>query len=270
MGARARSTAQAVGTLVLALDARHAAAQGTPAAPPAAAAQHALEVGASHQWVSNDYGDWGSVYARYQRQTTLDVWYADALAEYAFGDRGLFGGLAYRRELSARTFASVGAGVGSGAFFLPRARGDASGGVRWGPSRRLVSTLGATYLRYRGPYRDVALTLATAAYFRGAVAEVGVRANRSTPGDVSSQRAFAAVTIAAAPGQTVIVRGDAGTEGYLLLGPSTAQVAFASRGATVAWRARVSPRWTLTASTEAYKNPFYSRVGVSAGVSRSW
>jgi YaiO family outer membrane protein len=229
-----------------------------------------LEIGVGHQWVTHSLGDWGSVYSRYVRTTPRDAWYADARAQYAFGDRGVYGGAAYRRELSDRWFAIVGAGAGSSVFTLPRARADATLGLRWGPRATLVSSVVGSYIRYRSPYEDVAATISTAVYARAVTAEVGVRVNRSTPGAVTTRRAFGAITYAAGRRQTLVARADAGTEGYQLLGPSTVAVAFQSRGATVSLRQAVTSRFGVSASVEAYSNPYYSRTGVSLGVVRSW
>lgn len=256
--------------MLAALAALAVGAARLPAQAPADAATGSLEVGVSHQWLPRPYGDWDGAFARLTRSTARDAWYVDGVAQRAFGDRGAFGAATYRRELTGRLFSLVGAGAGSGRFFFPRLRTDASLGVRWGARRSLVSTVGATYLRYPGGYEDVAATVATASYLGPATAELGVRVNRSLPGDVTSKRTFLALTLRTGRTQTIVARGDVGDEGYQRLSPDRTVVAFASRSAQLSWRARTSAHWGVTLTGEVYDNAFYSRTGLAASVTRFW
>lgn len=238
-------------------------------APLAATAGRWVEAGVFHHTVTNGYGNWDGVYTRAVVPVgTRDIFYGDAVAQRAFGERGSYIAVANRHEWGGGIFTMAGGGHGFDARLFPEWRADASAGARFGARRNVVATLGGSYVQSRDVYRDYAVTSSLAVYLTGFVIEAGTRYNTSTPGDVHSLRGYTAVTAVPSPRRSVAFRVGAGEEGYQLLGNTTVLQRFASQEASVAWRERAGSHWGVLIQGDAYRNPYYTRAGGALGVVR--
>lgn len=230
-----------------------------------------VEAGAFYHSVNNDFGSWKGGYARAVLAGLRNVWYLDAKLQEAFRDTGFYGSLANVHVFSSRLYTQVGVGGGTGAYVLPNLRADASLNLKLGPTRSLVATAGGTWVESKEGFRDKAIFGLVTWYGRPTVlVQLGGRVNWSSPNQVGSARANAAITVGRAGSTLVTVRGSAGTEGYQLTGAPETLQKFRSQEGTFSWRQWVTSRWGAVLGGEWYHNPAYSRTGVSAGVFRAW
>lgn len=224
-----------------------------------------------HQ-VSGGFGDWKGVGVRLSIPAgTRDTWYAEALQRSAFGDAGTYISLGNQHVWSERWYSYIAVAGGSGDFVLPDLRVDASLSHKWGARQALVTTLGTTLIDAKLGYRDAGAFGALTAYLSPvAVAEVGVRATRSTPGDVDAARGNGALTLGRQGKAVVVLRGSSGREGYQLLGTNAAVRRFTSHEGAVSWRQWLGSGGGLFLQGEHYRNPYYRRTGVTIGVFAHW
>ena len=250
-----------------------AAAQSAPARGDPA--RH-VDLLVDHHRVSGGFGDWTSVGMRLVLPTSNDassrtVWQVEGLWRRAFGDAGAYASVAVQQSIGRDWLVHAALGSGSGEFIFPDARVDLSLSRKWLPRQQLLTTLGAGMVDAKRGYRDRAAFASVAWYaLPGAVIEAGARRNRSTPGDVTSARAFAALTLGTERHRYVVVRGSAGDEGYQLIGPQSTLVTFRSREAGISWREWLGPDWGAFVQGERYTNSHYDRTGVTAGVFVHW
>ncbi|MFN8570477.1 MAG: YaiO family outer membrane beta-barrel protein [Gemmatimonadaceae bacterium] len=231
-----------------------------------------LELVAQSQHVTAGLGDWSGIASRMVlRPSDRDTWFAEALYQRAFKDDGVFVGVGERRRVGDRwsTFFSLGGGTGE--FVLPDMRADAQLARTWGGSRRLITTLGTTFVDAKRGYSDISgfgsLTVYASAL---AVIELGERVTTSSPGSVRSARAFGAMTVGREGKAYLVVRGSTGTEGYQLLGVNAAHRHFQSQEGSLSWRQWFGRRGGLLVQGDSYSNDLYSRSGVSVGVFTEW
>lgn len=228
-----------------------------------------MEAGVFHHTVSNDYGDWSGAYARAVLPVGgRDILYGDAVSQRAFGDRGSYVALADRHEWGGGFFTIASAGHGFEARFFPEWRADAIAGQRFGSRKNVVATAGASYVKSRDVYRDLAAVGSLSVYLTGIVIEAGARWNTSTPGNVRALRGYSAITAVPSARRSVALRVGGGEEGYQLLGTTRTLQRFTSQEASVAWRERVSTGWGVLLQADGYRNPYYTRAGGTLGVAR--
>lgn len=223
--------------------------------------------------VSRDLGDWRSVAGRWRASVSpTSTLYVESLWQRAFGDDGVFASVAEQHAFAGdRWLSYVAVGSGTGDFVLPDLRADAQLGYKWGPRRRLVTTLGATAVNAKRGYSDVGAVASLTAYVGDAVvAEVGERVTRSNPGGVTSARTSGAVTVGRERRAFLVLRGSGGREGYQLIGPTTAIRRFDSHEVAVSWRQWFGNRGGMSVQGERYDNDLYTRTGVSLGVFVDW
>jgi len=230
-----------------------------------------IEAGAFYQHVSGGFGDWKGAYARAVLAGSRNVWYLDAKAQEAFGDRGVYGSIANVHTFSGRVYTQVGAGAGTGDFVLPDLRLDASLSVKLGSARSFVLTSGGTLVDAKAGFRDRALFGTLTWYASGGVLlEGGARVNWSDPGSVRSARGTGAVSLGRSGRSLFTLRGSAGTEGYQLTGVSQTLREFRSREAGAVWRQWLAGGTGLVLGADWYHNPFYTRAGISLGLFHGW
>lgn len=230
-----------------------------------------VEVNGFAQKVSNTFGDWSGVYARGVRAGTTRTLYGEVLALDAFKDHGLQFGATIRQDWKARVFAVLGANVGSGAPILPKGRIDGVLGVRFGSRKEWQLTGGGSYVKSTTDLHDVAGTASLAWYApKALLLETGVRLNTSNPGDIKSHRVFGVAVITPSPRRSFSLRAIGGTEGWQIVSSTTTLRKFSSEEFSLAWREKLTTHWALSAQGDAYRNPFYTRRGVTLGVARYW
>jgi len=230
------------------------------------------DVVAQAQQVTGGLGDWRGVTSRLVlRPSVRDTWYAEGLWQRAFHDDGVYASVGERHALGTRWTTYLSLGSGTGEFVLPDLRADAQLGFTWGPGHRLVTTLGTTVVDAKRGYSDVAGLVSVAAYLApSAVAEVGERITRSSPGGVQSARTNAALTLGREGRGFLVLRGSLGGEGYQLIGPAIAIRTFNSQEGAVNWRQWLGHRGGFVLQAERYANDLYTRSGVSVGGFVDW
>ena len=249
--------------------ARGAAAQAPVAADPARRA----DVLVDYHSVSGGFGDWRSALVRLvaPSSTSRTVWQVEGVWRRAFGDEGQFVSAGFQHAFSPDWLASMSAGAGSGDFIFPDARLDVALSRKWLSRRQLVTTIGGTMVDAKRGYHDQGTFVSAALYALPAmVVEGGARWNRSTPGDVTSTRAFGAVTLGTERRRWIVARGSTGNEGYQLVGPVATLERFNSHEASVSWREWLGRNWGVLLQGEHYTNPHYERTGVTGGFFIHW
>ena len=230
-----------------------------------------IEANALAQNVTNGYGDWRGAYVRGVRPSTRDTWYVDVLALHAFRENGIQLGAAHRHDWTGRVFQMVGASVGNGASIMPRARGDAALGLRLGAQRRWQATGGVSFVKSVTELSDLAGIASLAWYApHNLMIEVGGRYNSSRPGNIQSHRLSTTTVWTPSATRTFSLRGIGGSEGWQIVRTGTTLTRFRSQETTFAWREKVTDDLALNAQVDWYRNPYYTRSGVTVGVARYW
>ena len=230
-----------------------------------------VEANAFAQSVTNGFGNWQGAYLRAVRPSARDTWYADGLALRAFNESGAQLGVAHRHDWSPRIFQLLGVNVGSGASILPRARADGAIGLRFGPARRLQATAGLSYVKSVTTLSDLAGVASLAWYApHHLVIDIGGRYNNSRPGNIQSHRISATTIWTPSARRTFSVRAIGGSEGWQIVSTGITLSRFHSQEASLAWREKLSSHLALSAQADWYRNPFYTRSGVTLGVARYW
>ncbi len=223
-----------------------------------------LEVRLGAQHLTGGYGNWreGTLLGNYEHGSHR--FRVEAAALRRFGESGAYLGLMDVMTLDPEWFASVAAGAGDGAFYLPRYRVDATINRRLLAARNLVASLGLGYYRAPDGHIDSSVDLGGSYYLDAPwVVQASVRFNDSRPGDVRARQQIIAVTYGREPGDVIIGRYSWGREAYLATGPNSSLVDFASREASVAWRHRFGGGHVLSVGIEQYRNSLYERTGVA-------
>lgn len=246
-------------------------ASGAPTseAPPANRGQ--VEVGAGFSDLTGGNKNWNDVYARghFNVRTGSTLHWSLANQRH-FGESGVVGGLTWVQDLSPDWYGMAGGSAG-GANFQHRYRVDVGLYRKWGAERRWVT--GAAVMHAASGdkvHKDNALRLSTFYYApQGWVGEGGVSFNRSSPGSVWSTRFYGAFTVGAEKKHWLALRLEHGQEGYLPVavpGAPSTNMRFRSTEATVQWRQWVGRDWGYVVGGQFYRNPYYRRAGVLAGV----
>ena len=240
-------------------------------APLPLGAQSVIEAGGFYHHVTNDFGNWKGGYARAVIAGARNVWYLDARAQDAFGDRGVYGSLANVHTFSSRIYTQVGIGGGTGDFVLPDLRIDASLGVKLGSARAVILTAGGTLVDAKSEFRDRSLFGSLTWYASGTLLlEGGTRVNWSSPGSVVSARGFGSVSMGRPGKMMLTARGSAGSEGYQLTGAEQTLRKFNSQEADLRLRVPLGGSLGVVLGGDWYHNPFYTRAGALLGLFHAW
>ena len=235
-----------------------------------AAAQPVAEVVAGVESLSGPYADGRSVGAQLTVPQARGYVQATAAVLDRFGQETLVLGATAARNVGARWVATGSAGGSTAGIIAPRARASVGIGRRWARRANVLTTVTAGLRETRDGHRDLDLTAEAAVYGERAVVQVGARATRSAPGPAWGARAFAAV-VADVGGAEVSARLGLGREAWVVVAPDDRlDVAFRSGEAAVSVRRPVAGRWGVVAEAGLYANPFYTRVGLRTGLSRTF
>ncbi|QEM68230.1 YaiO family outer membrane beta-barrel protein [Geobacter sp. FeAm09] len=231
-----------------------------------------VEITGKYHLISNSCDDWRGGEARASIVVGKDdVFLFDFLAQNAFRDDGIYGSVVDMHTWSEDWYSQVAVGTGSGQFYFPDIRGDASLSKKWLPSRNLITTLGGGFSKAKDVHCDMYLLASITAYFpRVFIVEAGTRITWSNPGEVRSERGFGVVTYGADHNRYVTLRYEGGKEGYQAIGSSTFIVDFTSQEASLSWREWIAKNYGTVTKIEYYNNPFYSRTGLTFGVFYEW
>lgn len=230
-----------------------------------------VEVGLSGANLSGGNRSWTDAYARgFYRLAEPTTLYWSAANERHFGESGVTGGLTLVHDFSPAWYGLAGISGGS-ATFQNKRRLDLGFYYKWPQSRRWITGVGLmSAASGDGVHRDLGLRASVIHYAeQGWVGEGGLIFNRSSPGSVWATRGYGALTWGAPKQHYLSVRLEHGREAYLPVGLVPAypgNVAFNSTELTLQWRQWINQRWGYVVGAQGYRNPYYSRVGISAGI----
>ncbi|MGQ2980393.1 MAG: YaiO family outer membrane beta-barrel protein [Polaromonas sp.] len=240
------------------------------AAPPAAEGappQRSLELSAGAQRLTGGFGNWRDLTLRGTYGAGAHVLQGELSQHHRFGQSGTFVGVSDTYTFNPDWHASVAIGAGDGAFYLPKARIDATLYRKFLPGRNLVGSVGVGYYDAPTGYTDRSVSLGAAYYFEAPwIVEGGVRFNTSNPGSVKSQQQFVALTWGRNKQDLVTGRYGWGSEGYLAVAAGAQLVNFNSREASLSWRHWLTPSTGVLVGANRYTNPSYRRSGVNVGI----
>ena len=224
-----------------------------------------LELRLGAQRLTAGYPRWREAGLLLTYPTGSHAWRAELAATDRFGERGTWLSVMDTFTLDRDWYASLAAGVGDGAFYLPRTRIDAFIHRKLLADRRLVAFAGVTGSRAPDGHQDRAVEIGAIHYFAGPwVLQGALRFNESDPGDVRTRQQYVALSRLSAADQWTLRYGW-GREGYLAIGPASSLVDFASREASLRWRHALDRRSGVTVALEHYRNPSYHRSGIAMG-----
>jgi YaiO family outer membrane protein len=205
--------------------------------PPALRGGMLEASGFVHQ-VTNGFGDWhGARLRAVVPAGSRSVFFLEGVGQRAFRDDGFYATVAHQLAAGDDWITYLGIGAGSGEFVFPDLRVDATVTRKLLPSRRLLVSVGGTWVRSKDVYRDRTAVAALTGYLGAtAVLEVGGRFNWSSPGEVASQRAYAALTLGRSGRRYLVLRGAGGSEAYQLTGSGATEHKFNSTEASLSWR----------------------------------
>ncbi len=231
-----------------------------------------VELGGFSHRVTNSYGNWSGVRLRAVLPVGPgSVFYLEGVGQRAFHDEGIYTSGAIQQAIGGDWIGYLGVGGGTGDFYFPDLRVDATLTRKLLPSRRLLISVGGTWVRSKDVYRDRTATAAITAYLGSAVVvEAGGRFNWSTPGEVTSRRGALALTMGRAGQRYLVLRGAGGTEAYQLTGSNATEQKFTSTEASLSWREWLGTRVGFVLGGEWYDNPYYTRTGVQLGLFAGW
>ena len=229
-----------------------------------------LEFSLGAQSLSNGYGDWKDLTLRSTYSMNQHVLKAEVSRNQRFNQNGLFVGASDTYTFNDDWYGSLAAGVGDGAFYLPRYRVDGAIYRKMLPERNLVGSIGVGYYRAPDGHTDRSLSLGVSYYFASPwVLEGGVRFNDSLPGSINTQQQFVAATYGRDKHDLVTARYGWGKEGYLAIAVDSQLVNFRSSEASISWRHWFNPTMGLLISATRYTNPTYHRSGLNVGLFQS-
>lgn len=244
---------------------------GEPPSPPTAAPLNEVTVSVGGHQLSNGYGHWRDVRLNGVYEMGAHVWQVELAAKREFGQAGLFLGVGDTITLSPDWYTSLSVGAGDGAFYLPRVRADAAVYKKWLPAQNFVTSVGLGYYRAPDGHIDRSLSLGGVWYFEQPwVVEAGLRLNRSNPGQINTQQRFVAATYGRARHDLFTLRHGWGGEGYQSIAAQAALVNFRSHQTGLMWKHWVTPQGGVQLSLEHYRNPYYSRNGLTVAFFHSF
>jgi YaiO family outer membrane protein len=225
-----------------------------------------LELRLAAQQVSAGYGNWreAGITGTYSRGP--HVLRGELAALRRFNESGSYVAVMDTVTLDPDWYASVAAGAGDGAFYLPRYRFDAFINRKLLAARNLVFSVGVGYYSSPDGHIDRSLTVGGLYYFAAPwIVQGAVRFNESDPGSVRARQQLVAVTYGRDRAAQLVARYTWGRESYLAIGPASSLVDFRSREANILWRYRLDRSRGISVAAEHYRNPAYRRTGVMLG-----
>jgi YaiO family outer membrane protein len=263
-------TARHVSTLSKALVLFPLACSAWAQVPEPAAMQnglHSIEVYEEQNKLSVGYERWREFGLRGIYQLGDHQISGEATNMNRFNENGNYLGLGDTVVLSPQWYASLNAGAGDGAPYLPKYRVDGFVHRKFLDDQRLVGSLGLG--RYRAPdgHQDDNVSLGLTYYFSQPwVVQAQAKRTHSNPGGIDTNQYFAAATWGHHQQTQVTGRYGWGREGYLSLGSDLSVSQFSSQQKTLTVQHWLGLDWGIKVKVDNYHNPYYHRNGLSLAV----
>ncbi len=241
-----------------------AGAQQDAATP---APQRGFEAYVSHHNLTAGNPDWREVGVRGSYQVDKHLFNAELATMKRWDESGTYVAFGDTYTFSPDWFGSLALGAGNGAEYLPRWRADAFIHRKLLDKKNLVGTLGAGYYRAPDGHIDRNVSLGATYYFEMPLVVQGeMKFTHGSPGAVDTRQQFVAATWGREKHTTVTGRYGWGEEGYQSIGAGAALVNFRSNEVSLNVRHWIGKDWGAEVAAERYRNPYYRRTGVTAGL----
>lgn len=238
-----------------------------PEPPAVSNGLHSIEAFDEQNKLSDGYARWREFGLRGIYQLGDHQLSAEAINMNRFNENGNYLGLGDTVVFSPLWYASLNAGAGDGAPYLPRYRADGFLHRKFLSDLSLVGSLGLG--RYRSPdgHQDDNISAGLTYYFSAPwVVQGQAKRTRSQPGGIDTQQYFAAATWGHHQQTQITGRYGWGQEGYQSLGDDRSISQFSSRQKTLTVQHWLGLNWGIKFKLDNYHNPYYSRNGVSLAV----
>lgn len=239
----------------------------TPEPPAQQNGLHSIEVYEAQNQLSAGYARWREFGLRGLYQWGDHQLSAEAINMNRFNENGNYLSLGDTVVLSPQWYASVSAGAGDGAPYLPKYRLDGFIHRKFLDDLDLVGSLGLG--RYRAPdgHQDDNASMGLTYYFKQPwIVQAQARRTRSQPGSIDTQQYFLAATWGYHQQTQVTGRYGWGQEGYQSLGDALVISQFHSRQKTLTVQHWIGMDWGIKVTVDNYHNPYYARNGLSLAV----
>lgn len=239
----------------------------TPEPPATQNGLHSIEVYEARNKLNAGYDSWREFGLRGLYRWGDHLFSAEAINMNRFNENGNYLGLGDTVVLSPQWYASLSAGAGDGAPYLPKYRLDGFVHRKFLDDFRLVGSLGLG--RYRAPdgHQDDSASIGLTYYFSQPwVVQAQAKRTRSQPGSIDTEQYFLAATWGHHQQTQVTGRYGWGQEGYQSLGDALVISQFQSRQKTLTVQHWIGVDWGLKLTVDNYHNPYYDRNGLSLAV----
>lgn len=236
-----------------------------PAGPPQPV--RGLEAYTSHHNLSNNFPDWREHGVRGLYQVGPHLFNGELATMRRWNESGVYAAIGDTYTFNDDWYGSLTVGAGDGASYLPRYRVDGFLHRKLLDKKNLVGSLGVGYYRAPDGHIDRNVSLGATYYFDFPLVVQGeIKFTHGSPGSVDTRQHFVAATWGREKQTTVTGRYGWGEEGYQSIGPNAVLTNFRSKEISVAVRHWLGKDWGVELAGERYRNPFYRRTGLTAGL----
>lgn len=144
-----------------------------------------VELWGTYEYLSphDTYEDWKALAMAFYRKELPDfLWFAHVEGFKRREGNGVLFGLGAYKDWTDSFYTYTAVSAGTNAVFLPQIRVDHDFNTKFGPEKKFVWLLGATYIQYHDVHRDYILSTGLSAYLGSWVAEYRLFRNLSEPG----------------------------------------------------------------------------------------
>lgn len=226
-----------------------------------------FEAYVSHHSLTAGNPDWREVGVRGAYQSGAHLFNGELAAMKRWGESGVYAAIGDTYTFNEDWFGSLTFGAGNGADYLPRWRADGFINRKLLAKKNLVATLGAGYYRAPDGHIDRNVSIGGTYYFEQPLVVQGeIKFTHGSPGSVDTRQYFVAGTWGREKQTTATARIGWGEEGYQSIGAGAVLTNFRSREFSVNVRHWLGKDWGAEIAAERYRNPFYRRTGITAGL----
>lgn len=226
-----------------------------------------FEAYVSRHNVDSGFPDWKELGVRGSWQAGPHLLQGELASMKRWDESGTYAAIGDTYTFNEDWYGSLTLGAGDGASYLPRYRVDAFIHRKLLEKKNLVGSLGAGYYRAPDGHIDRNVSLGATYYFEMPLVVQGeVKFTHGSPGSVDTRQHFLAATWGREKQTTLTGRYGWGEEGYQSIGGGAVLTRFRSKELSFNLRHWLGRDWGLEAAVEHYRNPFYRRNGVTAGL----
>lgn len=221
----------------------------------------------SHSSLSGGNPSWNELGVRGNYQVGPHLLNGELATMRRWGESGTYAAIGDTYTFNPDWYGSLSVGAGSGAEYLPRYRVDGFINRKLLEKKNLIGTLGLGYYRAPDGHIDRNVSVGGTYYFEQPFVVQGeVRFTHGSPGSVDTRQYFVAGTWGREKQTTMTARYGWGEEAYQSIGAGAVLTNFRSKELSLSVRHWIRPNWGVEVAAEGYRNPYYRRNGVTAGL----